>query len=585
MTVLRVWAPHAKRLRARTVIEGHRPATHELTVDDQSWWSGEVGEVPFGTDYGFLIDDDDAVRPDPRSRWQPDGVHGLSRLYDPYEYQWHDRYWTGRALPGSVIYELHVGTFTDEGTFDAAIDRLDHLAELGVTHVELLPVNAFNGIWNWGYDGVAWYAVHAPYGGPEGLKRFVDAAHVRSLGVVLDVVYNHLGPSGNYLPLFGPYLASGRNPWGELINLDGEGSAEVRRYIIDNVLMWFEEFHVDALRLDAVHALQDGSDPHILAELAADVDALCAHQGRPLVLIAESDLNDPMMIEGRSAGGRGMDAQWDDDVHHQLHALLTGERQGYYADFGTLPGLAKTWERAFFHDGIYSPFRKRRHGAPVDRVNTPGYRFVVSLQNHDQIGNRAHGDRITKLTSRRLVRVGALLLLTSPFTPMLFMGEEWGATTPWQFFTSHPESELGRATAEGRLAEFAGHGWGDDVPDPQDPQTFRRSKLAWSDLEQEDHRDMLRLYRNLLTLRHSRPELTDPRLDRVHVDYDETERWIRVDRGGLRVVVNLTPEQRTVPVDAPVVDVLLATERGFSFGPAGITLPPESGAVIQVVNH
>nr|MDQ6938268.1 DUF3459 domain-containing protein [Actinomycetota bacterium] len=397
--------------------------------------------------------------------------------------------------------------------------------------------------------------------------------------------YNHLGPSGNYLPRFGPYLASGRNTWGELINLDGEGSAEVRRYIIDNVLMWFEEFHVDALRLDAVHALQDGSDPHILAELAADVDALCAHQGRPLVLIAESDLNDPMMIEARSAGGRGMDAQWDDDVHHQLHALLTGERQGYYADFGTLPGLTKTWERAFFHDGTYSPFRKRRHGAPVDRVNTPGYRFVVCLQNHDQIGNRAQGDRITRLTSRGLVRVGALLLLTSPFTPMLFMGEEWGATTPWQFFTSHPEPELARATAEGRHAEFAQHGWGDDVADPQDPETFRRSKLAWSDLEQEDHRDMLRLYRNLLSLRHARPELTDPRLDRVHVDYDDTERWVRVDRGALRVVVNLAQQLRTVPVDAPVVDVLLATERGFSFGPAGITLPPESGAVIQVVNH
>ena len=582
MTVLRVWAPIPRRVQAVTVVAGHAPVRHELSADADGWWAGEVGDVEPGTDYGFLLDDDERALPDPRSRWQPDGVHGLSRLYDPHAYEWRDQYWTGRNLPGAVIYELHIGTFTAQGTFDAAIERLDHLADLGVTHVEVLPVNAVNGQWNWGYDGVGWYAVSEPYGGPDGLKRFVQACHLRGLAVVLDVVYNHLGPSGNYLPRFGPYLKSGRNTWGDLVNLDGAGSAQVRRFILDNALMWFEQFHVDALRLDAVHALQDSGEPHILAELAADVDALCAHLGRPLVLIAESDLNDPIMIESRTAGGRGMDAQWDDDVHHQLHSLLTGEHQGYYADFGTLPGLAKTWKSAFFHDGTYSQFRGRTHGAPVDRTATPGYRFVVSLQNHDQIGNRALGDRLASLISPGLARVGAMLLLTSPFTPMLWMGEEWGARTPWQFFTSHPEVDLGRLTAEGRKAEFAQHGWGDEVPDPQDPQTFRRSKLDWTELVDPGHAQMYQLYRRLLQLRRRESALTDPRLDRVEVTYDEQARWLCVHRGDLRVVANLAGEQQVIPLDHPAVNVLVTTERGFVFGPQGIGLAGESAAVVRV---
>lgn len=583
MTALSVWAPLARRVRAQTVTAGHSPVRHELSAMGEGWWSGEAGDLEPGTDYGFLLDDSDAVRPDPRSRWQPDGVHGLSRLYDPHAYEWNDGHWTGRDLPGAVIYELHVGTFTSTGTFDAAVQRLDHLVDLGITHVELLPVNAVNGRWNWGYDGVGWYAVHEPYGGPDGLKRFIDACHARGLAVVLDVVYNHFGPSGNYLPLFGPYLKTGRNTWGDLVNLDGDGSVEVRRYIRDNVRMWLDEFHADALRLDAVHALQDSSEPHILAEMAADVDALCAHLGRPLVLIAESDLNDPVMIDSRTAGGFGLDAQWDDDVHHQLHALLTGERQGYYADFGTLPGLAKTWTSAFFHDGTYSQFRQRPHGAPVDRVATPGYRFVVCLQNHDQIGNRAIGDRLSALVSPGLLRVGATLLLTSPFTPMLWMGEEWAADTPWQFFTSHPEPDLGRATAEGRIAEFAAHGWdAADVPDPQDPETFRRSTLDWTELGQASHRAIFDLYRRLLILRRAERDLSDPRLDLVDVSYDEDARWLSVHRGDLRVVANLRPERQVVPLDRPAIDVLVATEPGFIFGPGGIEIDGESAAVIRV---
>ncbi len=584
MTALRVWAPRAKRVRG-VITAGHQPPTvHDLTRSEDDWWSWEFGDVEPDADYGFMLDDDPAVRPDPRSRRQPKDVHGWSRRYDPHGYEWQDGQWTGRDLPGAVIYELHVGTFTPGGTFASAVERLDHLVDLGVTHVELLPVNGVNGTHNWGYDGVAWFAVHEPYGGPDGLKALVDACHQRGLAVILDVVYNHFGPSGNYLPLFGPYLKSGQNTWGDLVNLDGEGSHEVRQYILDNALMWLDEFHMDGLRLDAVHALEDSSEPHILAELAAEVDALCAHLSRPLILIAESDLNDPIMIESRTSGGRGIDAQWDDDVHHQLHALLTGERQGYYADFGTLPGVAKTFTSAFFHDGTFSEFRGRPYGAPVDRAATPGYRFVVFLQDHDQVGNRAQGDRLATLVSPGLARIGALLLLTGPYTPMLWMGEEWGARTPWQFFTSHPEKDLGEIVAHGRKAEFASHGWSeDDVPDPQDPATFERSHLDWSEPNRPENASMLRLYQTLISLRHRLPELTDPRLDRVSVDYEETARWLIVHRGALRVVANLSGAEQTVPLDRPAVDVVTATDRGFRIGPDGIHLPAESGAIVRVV--
>ena len=345
-------------------------------------------------------------------------------------------------LPGGLIYELHIGTFTAEGTFDAAIARLPHLVELGVTHVEVLPVNAVNGVWNWGYDGVGWYAVHEPYGGPDGLKRFVDACHEAGLAVVLDVVYNHLGPSGNYLPRFAPYFTTGANEWGDLINLDGADSGPVRRFIIDNALMWFTDYHVDGLRLDAVHALRDGSDPHLLAELSREVDAAAARADRPLTLIAETDQNDPHVVAPLEAGGQGMDAQWDDDVHHALHALLTGERRAYYVDFGSLETVAKVLTSAFLHDGTFSTFRGHVHGRRVDRAVTPGHRFVVCLQDHDQVGNRERGERITALTSLALAQIGAVLVLTSPFTPMLWMGEEWAASTPWPYFTSHPQPEL-----------------------------------------------------------------------------------------------------------------------------------------------
>ena len=601
MTVMEIWAPNAGRVRVRRLnrrIAPDQPAADgvdtELRAAADGWFRGDV-VLPYGSDYGILLDDSDDLLPDPRSRWQPYGVHGPSRLHDPRRYAWNDALWTGRGLAGAVIYELHIGTFTPDGTFDSAIERLDHLAALGVTHVEVLPVAGVNGRWNWGYDGVDWYAVHAPYGGPDGFKRFIDACHQRGLAVVLDVVYNHFGPSGNYLPLFGPYLKQGANTWGDLVNFDGPQSEPVRRFVIDNVLMWLREFRIDALRLDAVHAMEDSSKLHILEEIAAEVDAASAAVGRPLILIAESDLNDAKLIRPREGGGYGLHAQWDDDVHHCLHALLSGERQGYYSDFGSIEALAKVLTRAFFHDGTWSSFRGRPHGQPIDRALMPGYRFVVCLQNHDQVGNRAAGDRLPAITDRELLRVGALLLLTSPFTPMLWMGEEWGATTPWQFFTSHPEPELGEATARGRIAEFAEHGWDpESVPDPQDPATFEASKLDWTQLTDGSHAELLALYTALTALRRAEPELADPRLDRVSVDFDEQERWLVIHRGRLRVAVNLADTEQIVPLDAPAVDVLLATEPGFRFGPAlthagrsgpGIALPPESGAVVALVPH
>ena len=571
VTSFELWAPYAQRVRLQIAGEAL-----DLKGGPDGWWRAEA-EAPPGIDYAYLLDDSDSPLPDPRSRWQPFGVHGPSRVYDDAAFAWTDQDWPGRGLADAVIYELHIGTFTPEATFDAAIERLDHLVELGITHVELLPVNAFNGMWNWGYDGVGWYAVHEPYGGPDGLKRLVDAGHARGLAVVLDVVYNHLGPSGNYLPHFGPYLKSGRNTWGELVNLE---AAEVRRFVIDNALMWLRDYHVDALRLDAVHALVDTSTPHLLAELSTSVSALADQLGRPLPLIAESDLNDPAMITPVASGGYGMDAQWDDDVHHALHALLTGELQGYYCDFGSLAVFAKVWTSAFRHDGTYSAFREQVHGRPVDREHTPGYRFVAFLQNHDQVGNRAAGERLDRLTSPGLVRVGAVLLLTSPFTPMLWMGEEWAASTPWPFFTSHPEPELAAITGPGRIEEFRRYGW--DVAgmvDPQDPAAYHSAVLNWAEVDSPGHRELLELYRRLIALRATEPDLRDPRLDHVRVDYDEDARWLVVPRGAFRVVANLADAPRTL--DVPAGEIVLATGRAEP-APSGLVLDAESAAIVRV---
>lgn len=537
MTEFRVWAPRVQRMTLQ--LDGAR---HPMTAEPGGWWTA-TGE---GRDYGYLIDDAQTPRVDPRSRWQPDGVHGLSRVFDPSEYSWRDHAWTGRQLAGGVVYELHVGTFTPDGTLDAAIERLDHLVDLGVDFVEVLPVNAFNGEWNWGYDGVLWYAVQESYGGPAAYQRFVDACHARGLAVIQDVVYNHLGPSGNYLPEFGPYLHEGRaNTWGASMNLDGWDSDVVREHVIANALMWLDDYHVDGLRLDAVHALVDHRALHLLEELAERVDGLSAHLGRPLTLIAESDLNDPQMIRPREAHGYGITAQWSDDFHHAVHVAVSGETAGYYEDFAPLSSLREVFERGFFHARTTSSFRGRVHGRALDEERTPAWRLIVFDQDHDQVGNRATGDRLAASVDDGGLAIAAALTLLSPFTPMLFMGEEWAASTPWQFFTSHPEPELGRATAEGRIAEFARMGWDPAVvPDPQDPETFRRSKLDWSEPYPEAdaasrHTRMLGWYRALIALRRSRPELTDPRMTRTRVEVDEEARTVLVHRGSLVIAVNL----------------------------------------------
>ena len=579
-----MWAP--ERERVQVVVDGE---PHEMVRDTAGWWHTTVegaiwaGAVGAGSDYAFLLDGEDTPLPDPRSRWQPAGVHAASRVYDHGAFEWTDQAWTGHALRGSVLYELHIGTFTPGGTFDSAIERLDHLVELGIDLVEVMPVNAVDGPRNWGYDGVGWYAVTENYGGPDAFKRFVDACHTRGLGVVLDVVHNHLGPSGACLDRFGPYFA-GANVWGPSLNLDGPHSDEVRRYVIDNAVMWLRDYHLDGLRLDAVHALLDHRATHLLEELAAEVDALAAHLRRPLTLIAESDLNDPKVVTPREGGGYGLAAQWDDDIHHCLHATLTGERQGYYADFGSLEGLARTLRGAFFHDGRWSSFRQRTHGRPVDTVRLPAWKFLAYLQNHDQVGNRATGDRISAALSPGLLACGAALVLCSPYTPMVFMGEEWGARTPFQFFSYMPDPQLRDAIREGRYAEFAQHGWdaAAEVPDPNAEQTFRCSKLDWSEAGAE-HRNvtLLRTYRGLIALRRARPELTDPRLDALAVDIDEAARTVVLHRGRLRVVVNLGAAPATVALSAPPGEVLLASGTAAAHQQS-VHLDAESFAVVTL---
>nr|WP_232246803.1 malto-oligosyltrehalose trehalohydrolase [Kitasatospora mediocidica] len=511
-------------------VDGDR---HPLEAHAGGWWQGEA---PAGRAYGFRLDGGPAL-PDPRSARQPDGPDGLSAHVDHAAFAWSDAPWHGRPLAGAVVYELHVGTFTPAGTFAGAEERLDHLVELGVDFVELMPVCPFPGRHGWGYDGVSLWAVHEPYGGPEGLKRFVDAAHRRGLGVILDVVHNHLGPSGNYLPAFGPYFTDRHHtPWGAAVNLDAPGSDEVRDYLVGSALAWLGDYRIDGLRLDAVHALADDRAVHFLEELSTAVDTLAAAVGRPLFLIGESDLNDPRLTSPRQAGGLGLTAQWSDDLHHALHAALTGESQGYYADFARAPlaAVAKVLTRGWFHDGSWSSFRERHHGRPFPAAY--GARLLGYTQTHDQIGNRAVGDRL----SPAQLALGAALVLTSPFTPMLFMGEEWGASTPWQYFTDHTDPDLAEAVRQGRRREFTEHGWSaQEIPDPQAPGTVLASTLDWSEPRQPDHTQLLSWYRTLIRLRRAEPALTDPDLAAVRVEFDEEERWLTVHRGDLRITVNL----------------------------------------------
>lgn len=501
---IQVWAPFADRVEV--VADGSK---YSLARDPENpaWLAGDV-RLAHGTDYQLCVDGE--LLPDPLARWLPDGVNGVSRYWDPATVQWTDNSWQGRSIrDAGCIYELHIGTFTPDGTLDSAIERLGWLSDLGVTHVELMPVAAFDGDRGWGYDGVALNAVHEAYGGPDALARFVDACHARGLAVILDVVHNHLGPSGNHWEKFGPLTTDRyRTPWGGAINLDDEHSDDVRHILMDSALGWLRDFHIDGLRLDAIHELIDNRAVTYLEELAAAVRQESVELGRILETIGETDRNNSLTITPTDRGGLGLTAQWDDDVHHALHWLVTGETAGYYQDFGSAEAVEHAFERGFLHDGRYSSFRGRTHGRPIDFSSTDPWRLVVALQTHDQIGNRAQGDRLAQQVGVDAMAGAAALLLSLPYTPMLFMGQEWGASTPWQFFTSFPDPELGRAVTEGRAAEFKTHGWkGAEVPDPQDVATFMRSKLNWDEADEGDHRRLVDWYRGLLRLRRENPDL------------------------------------------------------------------------------
>ena len=521
----RVWAPAAERVEVE--IRGKRPRLLPLEPSGEGYFSIEAEGVGPGDLYLIRLDGKQG-RPDPASRFQPEGVHGPSMVVDR-SFAWTDADWRGLPLPAFIFYELHVGTFTPEGTFDAVIPHLDRLRDLGVTAIEIMPVAQFPGTRNWGYDGVALYAVQNSYGGPEGLKRLVDACHARGLAVVLDVVYNHLGPEGNYLSEFGPYFtARYKTPWGLALNYDGPECDPVRAFFIENALHWLAEYRFDGLRLDAVHAIADASERPFLQELGTAVRKLADRLERPLYLFPESDLNTLAFVRPPDRGGCGLHAQWTDDFHHCLHSLLTGERSGYYQDFGSLAQMAKSMAGGFVYTGEHSAFRRRRHGVPAGEVEA--WRHVACAQNHDQTGNRMQGERLTALVSFESLKLAAGAVILSPFLPLLFMGEEYGETAPFQYFVSHSDPDLVESVRNGRKEEFSDFLWQGDPPDPQAEETFARSRLNHALREEETHRVLESFYRELLRLRRSIPALAHLSKDSVTATPLEEQRVLLVRR-------------------------------------------------------
>lgn len=579
----RVWAPKANRVRVKIGEDVFPLSREEGRAESKGWWSGEIGAIEDEgghIDYAYLLDDDAIALPDPRSAWQPNGVHKASRILDHDRFQWSDVGFQPPPLSAAVIYELHIGTFTPEGTFRAAIDRLDALVELGVTHVEIMPVAAWDGERGWGYDGVDLFAPHQVYGGPEGLKQFVNACHARGLAVLLDVVYNHLGPVGNYLQRFGPYFTHSHiTPWGDAVNLEEDGAVEVRRFLCDNALMWLRDYHFDGLRLDAVQAFIDRSSVHFLEQLSAEVKELEAALGRHFVLIAESDSNDPRIVMSRDAGGCGIDAQWSDDFHHSLVTLITGDRTGYYQDFGTMADLAKALEEVFVYSGRYSSYRGRMHGRPVNDL--PGWRFLGYAQNHDQVGNRARGERLGHLVPEGRAKIAAALVMTAPFVPMIFQGEEFNASSPFLYFTHHEDEELGKKVSEGRSSEFSGFGWElHEIPDPQSAETLQLSKLKWEEASRGSHAEMLAWYRGLIQLRRSTPDLTSGRMDLVQVECDAETGRFDVSRGSVRVLCNLGAQAETRHLRGEA-RLLLASDPGIVYADGKLLLPSDSVAILR----
>ena len=574
MTTFRVWAPLRNKV--------------ELLLPDKSiamasvgggWWHVDVPEVESGQAYRYRLDGGDCY-PDPRSRFQPEGVHGPSRVVDVTSFKWTDQSFQSRPLSAALLYELHVGTFTPAGTFEGVIEKLDHLANLGVTHIELMPIAEFAGDRGWGYDGVCLFAPHHAYGGPKGLAKLVNACHERGIGVILDVVYNHFGPTGNYLPQFGPYLSdTHKTPWGSSINFDGPYSDDVRQYFIDNAVMWLKDYHIDGLRLDAVHAIIDTSARPFLEQLAEEVKHLEAQIGKHLILIAESDLNDPRIVRPRLHHGFGFDAQWNDDFHHAVHAALTQERRGYYRDFGGLDDLACVFERPYLYAGRFSPHRLRSHGRPAEGLHASS--FVAYSQNHDQVGNRATGERLHQLLPTDLAKVAAALTILSPYVPLLFQGEDWAASSPFQYFVDFSdEPDLAKSVVEGRRQEFAELQDASTVPDPQDRETFERSKLNWRDLDHNAHQEMHRWYQSLIQLRRRLPSLVDGRLERVKARFDQQQRWLIVEREETLLVVNLNEGPATIGLGRGCSTIEISSSPGAALQGESLALPGHSVALV-----
>jgi maltooligosyltrehalose trehalohydrolase len=528
-------------------------------------------------DYGFVLDGQGPWK-DPRSPCQPYGVGGLSRTLDHDTFCWTDQQFRAPALARAVVYELHVGTFTPSGSFDAVIERLPHLVELGVTHLELMPVASFPGVQGWGYDGVDLYAPHQPYGGPEALKRLVNACHAHGLAALLDVVYNHIGPDGDVLDRYGPYFSQSHStPWGKAFALEGPGNEEVCAFLWDNAELWLRDYHLDGLRIDAVPALIEQSATRFLQKLAHRVAILRERLGRPLVLIAESDLTDPRLVRPQELGGLGLDAQWSEDFHHALHACLTGERVGHYADFSGLAELAQALERGSVYEAHHRASRDRSEARGLNAV--PFTQLFGYAQTHDQVGNRARGERLGHLVSTGLARVAAALVLTGPFVPLLFQGEEWGATTPFLYFTDHQDRKLARRVRQGRQRQFAKFGWPkQDMPDPQARETYEASHLRWEEIEQPPHHSLLVWYQGLARLRCTRSEF---RTAPVRVHHDDAQRWLVVERGRVNVVANLSEASRRVSLERRVGQVLLSSDEQLVVQGSTVEVPPESVAIVE----
>ena len=527
-----VWAPFLEKVELKVVspvgAKHASPIFIPMEKDKLGYWKAVVNEVFPGTLYSYRLENE-KDRPDPASHFQPNGVHKPSQIIDHRSFDWEGEYWRVMDISQMIIYELHVGTFTPESTFEAIIPRLDEIRDTGINSIEIMPVSQFPGERNWGYDGVYPFAVQNSYGGPEGLKRLVNECHKKEMAIILDVVYNHLGPEGNYLSDYGPYFTEKyKTPWGNAINLDGAYSDGVRNFFIENALYWFKNYHIDALRLDAIHAIFDMSAKPFLEELAERVEEFSKGEGRKFYVIAESNLNDARVIRPRELGGYGIDAQWCDDFHHSIHTLLTGEDQGYYIDFGRVEHLVKSLREGFVYAGEYSQYRKRRHGnSSKDR---PGEQFVVFSQNHDQIGNRMFGERLSNIIPFEGLKLAAGVVLLSPFVPLLFMGEEYGEEAPFLYFVSHSDHDLIEAVRKGREEEFKAFNWKGNPPDPQCVETFLKSRISWEKREGEKYKVLLDFYKNLIKLRKEILALSNLSKDNLNVWGLENERVVFMRR-------------------------------------------------------